>query len=65
MQINDPKKLYLVFGICLIIGIYISIFVAFKQISINPYIVLVFGILIGYFGAKGIFKTYQHFKNKE
>jgi len=65
MQITDPKKIYILFGIFLIIGLYISIFVAFNQISINPYVLLGFGIMMAYFGAKGIYKTSQNSKEKK
>ncbi len=64
MQITDPKKLLVIFGIFLIIGLYISIFIAFNQLIINKYIVLVFGISISYFGAKGIYKTIGNSKRK-
>ena len=62
MQITDPKKLFIVFGIFLLIGLYLSIFVAFNQVFINPYFLLIFGILIAYFGGKGIYKTLQYSK---
>jgi len=64
MQISDTKKLFVVFGILLIVGLYISIFIAFNQLIINKYIVLIFGISISYFGAKGIYKTLEHIKRK-
>lgn len=65
MQITDPKKLFLIFGIILILGLYISIFIAFNQLIINEYIVLVFGFSMIYFGAKGIYKTLEHLKRNK
>lgn len=64
MQITSPKKLYVLFGVFLIVGLYISIFIAFNQLIINEYIVLVFGISVSYFGAKGIYKTIKSSKRK-
>ncbi len=64
MQIISPKKLYVIFGVFLIIGLYISIFIAFNQVIINQYIVLVFGISISFFGAKGIYRTIEIQKRK-
>lgn len=59
MQITNLVKLYVVFGIIFLIGLFISIFIAFRQVSINPYIVLAGGFFTAYFGAKGIYKTIQ------
>jgi LytS/YehU family sensor histidine kinase len=57
MKFKNKNTLLIIFSIFLIAGLYISILVAFNQSILNKYIVLIFGISIVYFGAKGIYKT--------
>ena len=59
MQTSDPKKLYIIFTLFALIGLFVSTFVAFNQAAINEYIIVGFGLMIMYFGLKGIYKTRQ------
>lgn len=65
VSFNEPKKLYVIFTIFLIIGLYLMIFVSFQQNFMSPYVLFAYSFFIFYFGLKGIFKTYQYTKNKK
>ncbi|WP_299623622.1 hypothetical protein [uncultured Tenacibaculum sp.] len=56
---TNPKSLYIIFGIFLLLGLYIIFFVAFNQHVMNKYVVAFFGVFLTYLGGVGIYKTRQ------
>jgi len=64
IKVTEPKKLFIIFGLILGVGIFISTFLSFYQKVFNPYIILAFGLILIYFGGIGIYKTIQSLKDK-